>query len=79
MKHARATRASASVTAEEDRVFLCIRDDGRGFDRDSMRADQMGLRIMSERAETVGAHLELTSAPGGGVEIVVVWPAQGPA
>lgn len=78
MKHARATRASASVTAEEDHVVLHICDDGRGFDRDSVRADHMGLRIMWERVQEVGARLEFTSTPGRGTKIVVVWPAQDP-
>jgi len=34
----------------------------------------MGLDIMRERAETIGAAMTVTSRPGVGISIVVAWP-----
>jgi signal transduction histidine kinase len=55
-------------------VSLRVRDDGRGFDPGEVGPDRMGLRIMRERLESVGASLEIDSAPGRGTTITAVWP-----
>jgi signal transduction histidine kinase/ligand-binding sensor domain-containing protein len=53
-------------------VELTIRDDGRGFDPGEVSAEHMGLGIMRERAEAVGAQLEIESRPGEGTRVTVV-------
>ena len=55
------------------RAELCIRDDGRGFDLDNVPADRMGLGIMRERAQAIGAALTIESRPGHGTQITEVW------
>jgi signal transduction histidine kinase/PAS domain-containing protein len=81
-KHARATRATVSLRcfpwpAEGEgsgaRVELAIRDDGIGFDPGSIAPNSLGLGIMRERAEAVGAALTVESQPGAGTQIEVVW------
>jgi signal transduction histidine kinase len=72
-KHARATEVKVRLQMEPDRVELSIRDDGQGFDPDQIPPDCMGLKILRERASAVGATLQITSWPGDGTEIVVVW------
>lgn len=74
-KHARATQVTATLQHLPDRLLLTIQDDGRGFDPDSIPAERMGLRIMRERAERIGAALTVESAPGRRTRIVVVWLA----
>lgn len=55
-------------------VVMRIRDDGRGFDPDRNAASgHYGLDMMRERAETVGAHLMVTSSPEHGTEVTVSW------
>jgi two-component system sensor histidine kinase ChiS len=56
------------------KVELCIRDDGRGFDPDDISPEHMGLGIMRERAEAVGAQLGIVSQAGRGTRLAVVWP-----
>jgi ligand-binding sensor domain-containing protein/signal transduction histidine kinase len=80
VKHARAGRVDVllSHTAganerETSAAELRIRDNGRGFDPDCPPADCLGLRIMRERAESIGATLVIDSAPGQGTEIQLVW------
>ena len=74
-KHARATEVDVEcVTASDGVVSLSVRDDGRGFDPGAVEPDRMGLRIMRERLDSVGASLEIVSAPGRGTTITAAWP-----
>jgi signal transduction histidine kinase len=56
------------------RVELCISDDGRGFDPNRIPPDHLGLGIMRERVEAVGATLSVKSEIGRGTEVKAVWP-----
>ncbi|MBL7200563.1 MAG: GAF domain-containing protein [Anaerolineae bacterium] len=68
------TMLAEQVGAMRDRgVELCIRDDGLGFDPDLVSPDHLGLGIIRERAQAIGAKLSIESAPGAGTQIVVVW------
>ena len=50
---------------------LRIADNGRGFDPDNVPPGHLGLSIMRERAEAIGAELVVTAAPGHGTELSV--------
>jgi nitrate/nitrite-specific signal transduction histidine kinase len=73
VKHSGATRAALSFTCEGDEIRLVIGDNGSGFDAVKAGAGQLGLGIMMERAEAVGATLELDSKPGLGTTVCVGW------
>jgi signal transduction histidine kinase len=79
LKHARASAVSIELKyhcAASDGclgVELGIRDNGRGFDPRQLSADHMGLVIMRERAQSVGATLEIDSRPGAGTHVRVRW------
>jgi len=55
------------------RVELRISDDGRGFDSGCVSPESLGLGIMRERAEAIGAVLTVESEVGRGTEVVVIW------
>ncbi len=57
-------------------VELQITDDGRGFDIDQVTPDHLGVGIMRERAESIGATLTIESQPGRGTQIVVTWQSE---
>lgn len=72
-KHASARQVWLRLTDGED-FDLSIRDDGHGFDPkalDGKDGAHVGLTIMRERAQRIGARLDVTSAPGAGAEIRV--------
>ncbi len=76
VKHAKATQAV--VTLQVDGVVrMSIADNGVGFDPTTITADHLGLKIMRERAEAIGAKFNLYSDPGEGTQISVVWQAVG--
>ena len=74
-KHAGASQATLNLRCLPKQVELHVSDDGRGFDPESISPESLGLGIMRERAEAVGATLTVKSEVGRGTEVVVVWSA----
>lgn len=76
-KHARAREVVLRVTPHPHWRFE-VHDDGMGFDAgaDSVGETHVGLRIMRERAERVGARVDVESARGKGTTVVVELPAR---
>ncbi|NOZ28570.1 MAG: GAF domain-containing protein [Chloroflexi bacterium] len=72
-KHADASRAEVALRCSPGQVKLSVRDDGRGFHVGETAPDHLGLSIMRERAEAIGARLEVKSKIGRGTEVAVVW------
>ncbi len=80
IKHAGACRAQVSLNVYRSgparldrRVELWIRDNGCGFDLQKVTKDHLGLGIMRERAESVGASFTIHSEIGHGTQFAVVW------
>jgi two-component system nitrate/nitrite sensor histidine kinase NarX len=76
-KHAGARSVSVKVEQSPQWRFA-ITDDGAGFDLDDEPDEShVGLRIMRERAQRIGASVSVQSAPGAGttVELTVPGPA----
>jgi len=74
IKHAEATVVDITLLDQPDRVTLRIRDDGRGFDPQVIPAGHMGISIMAERAQKIGADMQIQSQPNRGAEVSVTWP-----
>lgn len=73
VKHAQASQVNIRFTQDSAGASFEIRDDGVGFDPDSRSPSSMGLNIMRERAEGVGATLHIRSASSAGTQITVRW------
>jgi signal transduction histidine kinase len=43
---------------------------------DNISSESLGINIMRERAEAIGANLKIASDLGHGVSVTVIWPAQ---
>lgn len=76
VKHARATQAVVCLEHQIDQVKLVVADDGRGFLTEGVEPDRLGLNIMRERAEKIGANLTIDSQPNEGTTITLIWPRQ---
>jgi nitrate/nitrite-specific signal transduction histidine kinase len=76
-KHANASQVTMVLRCARGRAELVVRDDGRGFDPSLTRHDHLGLGIMRERAQSVGAELTIASAVGQGTQVSAVWSASG--
>jgi signal transduction histidine kinase len=82
-KHARAQHVTinlrcATLSPGEGgaRVELRVLDDGCGFDASLVPPERLGLGIMRERAESIGAVLEIESQPEHGTQITAMWEKQ---
>lgn len=79
VRHAKATMAQITLRYNQESVDLTIRDDGCGFDPRSVPSGHLGLKIMQERAQVIGAQVRLKSSRGQGTEIMVSWRAAWPS
>jgi signal transduction histidine kinase len=71
-RHAQATQIEADITYGESVLRLRIRDDGKGIDPKHLntgRDGHWGLAGMRERAQQIGAQLEMWSEIGAGTEV----------
>ncbi len=76
VKHSQATDANILLSGQGGQTILLIRDNGRGFSTDGISSG-LGLGTMRERAQMIGASLELVSEPGQGTEITLTWAVAG--
>ena len=77
VKHARANSVIIDFDSQEKQGRLVIADDGRGFDLTESSSGHHGLTIMRERAESIAAELLITSRPGEGTRIELLWSNNG--
>jgi signal transduction histidine kinase len=84
VKHARAsqvdillaytnTTASLGNPPKFHGVYLKISDNGRGFELSQAPHHRLGLGIMHERAQAIGAKLQVDSHPGKGTQVSICW------
>jgi PAS domain S-box-containing protein len=72
-KHSQAKHGVIKVRRSAEMVELSVTDDGCGFVFAHIAPQHLGLGIMRERAEDIGASLTIQSQPGQGTTISVHW------
>jgi signal transduction histidine kinase len=80
VRHADARRIRLDLRFETGAIALCVADDGCGFDVERVQSeadDHYGLVSMRERAEDIGAQLEVTSEKGRGTIVQLRAPLLG--
>jgi signal transduction histidine kinase len=76
-KHAQAKTILVKLASQDGHVQVTIQDDGQGFDPQRQVEGQrlsFGLGFMRQRAESIGAVLEVQSAPGQGTRVIISVP-----
>ncbi len=71
-KHSGARQVDIHLKCQPSQLKLCIKDDGLGFELDSLPPGHMGIGIMRERASSIGASLKIESRPGQGTTVELV-------
>lgn len=78
-KHAGARGVEIEIHKGESWRFV-VRDDGAGFDEGSQQSElQVGLKIMRERAQQIGAKVTVDSAIGQGTVVTLQVPTLQPS
>ncbi len=74
-RHAQARTVSVVLERRDEVVRVIVEDDGTGFNAaEPAVRERLGLYGMQERAELLGGHLAIESAPGQGASIFVEVP-----
>lgn len=78
-RHAAASHAEIRIEFLSGEVLLNISDNGDGFEPPESPAEfapsgHFGLLGIHERAELIGAELDIQTAPGSGTKVIVVLP-----
>ena len=78
-KHAAARRVRLTLAVDDGRLAISIDDDGRGLSADPPASDvpRYGLRSMHERAQAIGATLDIANGWRGGVVVSLSVPLAG--
>ena len=78
-KHAKSTRTTIATRLAEGAWLVEVKDDGLGFDVGAVAARgrrNFGLQFMRERAELIGAALEVSSRPEAGTVVRLAIPLE---
>lgn len=76
VRHSIAHEVSIVLICDVDSVELMVKDDGCGFDpHQLLSGEHLGLKIMQERAEQIGAQLLIQSQIDEGTTVEVMWQA----
>lgn len=74
-KHAQARRISIKLGIEENLVSVIVEDDGRGIDQGAAKESHgIGLAAMHERAELIGAKIDISTKVMGGTRLALNIP-----
>lgn len=71
LNHARATSVIVYLRLIGEQLVMEVVDNGGGFDTKGLNKGRLGLISMRERAEQLGAHLQIASIPGAGTKVKV--------
>ena len=73
VKHSTATQVDIVITEQNGECTIRIIDNGQGFEQTQVTASSLGLGIMTERAEAIGAELQIISEINKGTEVLIRW------
>jgi PAS domain S-box-containing protein len=72
-KHASPKNVNISLVYSPGNLNMTVADDGKGFNVDQVKGSHFGIRIMRDRAETIGGELKVESAPDKGTIVTFSW------
>jgi signal transduction histidine kinase len=74
LKHANANTASLTCTIKENMLLVSITDDGSGFEPLARQTHGNGLLNIRKRVTDCGGSVTITSKPGNGTHIAMIFP-----
>ncbi len=71
IKHAEASSISLHAVQHDGKIVLAIKDDGKGFDADTVSKNGTGLSNLGLRSRMINATIEIRSKPGEGTSVII--------
>lgn len=76
-RHSQATLVKVQVDLGADMIRVSVDDNGKGFDAETLKeSNNLGLKLIRERAEMLGGSFEIDSAAGAGARISFAVPVK---
>jgi two-component system sensor histidine kinase DegS len=76
-RHSQATTVKVQVDLGNEMIRVSVSDNGKGFDPESLKdSNNLGLKLIRERAEMLGGSFEIDSSSGSGARISFSVPAK---
>jgi signal transduction histidine kinase len=75
-RHANAHHVQVDCMETAEMLYISIQDDGEGFVPENVPEGHLGLRIMSERAASVGGQVSINSELGRGTRLEIEFPRE---
>ncbi|OGN92939.1 MAG: hypothetical protein A2Z71_01175 [Chloroflexi bacterium RBG_13_50_21] len=72
-KHSGARQVGLHLECQPGQLSLLVKDDGLGFDPATIAPEHLGIAIMRERANSIGAILKIESQVGQGTTVALDW------
>lgn len=69
IKHSKSNKIDVSITEKKTTYSIIIKDNGLGFDPESIISNGVGMTDMTERAISIGSKLDIKSTAYSGTEI----------
>jgi len=76
-KHSGARQVEIRLSCQPGPLRMLIKDDGLGFDPGSITPEHLGITIMRERTNSIGANLKIESQVGQGTTVELIWESEG--
>ncbi|MFP1761874.1 PAS domain S-box protein [Lonsdalea quercina] len=73
-RHAAASEVVIALENREGLIVLSVQDNGKGFDAREQKPNTFGLMGMKERGRMLGGEVTITSQPGSGTLIRMMFP-----
>ncbi|MFP1814970.1 PAS domain-containing protein [Lonsdalea quercina] len=73
-RHAAASEVLIALENREGLIVLSVQDNGKGFDAREQKPNTFGLMGMKERGRMLGGEVTITSQPGSGTLIRMMFP-----
>lgn len=76
-RHSQASIVKVQVDLGSDMIRVSVDDNGKGFDTEALKeSNNLGLKLIRERAEMLGGNFEIDSAAGAGARISFAVPVR---
>lgn len=76
-RHSQATMVKVQIDLGGDLIRVGVNDNGKGFDPETLKdSNNLGLKLIRERAEMLGGNFEMNSSIGSGAQISFSVPAK---
>lgn len=76
IKHANASEIKVSIEVHSSKIYLCLSDNGLGFNTFSAGKNGVGIMNMKHRVKLLGGNIEWVSNEGNGTKVEINLPMQ---